>query len=69
MLFHDDETAGVVLGRFFSSVFEYFEDDKRFYAAISKLVDKHNKRGVKAIEYSIVGDVLFWTLKIVLGHR
>lgn len=31
------------------------------------LAEKHNERGVKAIEYGIVGEVLFYTLRTVLG--
>jgi len=31
------------------------------------LAEAHNRRGVKAVEYGVVGDVLFWTLRHVLG--
>ena len=33
------------------------------------LAEKHNERGVKAIEYGIVGEVLFFTLRKVLGDE
>lgn len=32
------------------------------------LAIKHNERGVKAIEYGIVGEVLFYALRVVLGE-
>ena len=31
------------------------------------LAEKHNERGVKAIEYGIVGEVLFYSLRVTLG--
>lgn len=39
----------------------------KFDKTLIKLAEVHNERGVKAVEYGVVGEVLFWVLKKVLG--
>ena len=43
------------------------DDDEKFGETLAKLTEVHNDRGVKAIEYGIVGEVLLWTLRSCLG--
>ena len=40
-----------------------------FEQIINNLVVKHHKRGIKATDYSIMGDVLFFTLKYTLDNK
>ena len=35
---------------------------------MSELTVRHCERGVKAIEYGVVGDVLFWCIKTCVGN-
>lgn len=42
-------------------------DDLRFNESLYKLVVVHNKKGVKASEYGLVGEILFYTLRHCLG--
>eukprot|EP01038_Epipyxis_sp_PR26KG_P005052 gene5052-7053_t len=42
-------------------------DFEKFEKTLVKLAEIHNERGVKAIEYGIVGEVLFWALRNCLG--
>ena len=44
-----------------------FHDDDKFDAVLSKLAVVHNERGVKAVEYGIMGESLIWALTQVLG--
>lgn len=40
---------------------------EKFNGTLVKLAEVHNERGVKAVEYGIVGSVMFWTLEQCLG--
>lgn len=42
-------------------------DFKTFRHALVNLAERHCLRGVKCIEYAVMGDVLFWTLHVILG--
>uniref|UniRef100_A0A7S0SYC4 Globin domain-containing protein n=1 Tax=Chromulina nebulosa TaxID=96789 RepID=A0A7S0SYC4_9STRA len=42
-------------------------DSSKFVNTLVNLTESHNARGVKSIEYGIVGEVLFFTLKHCLG--
>lgn len=43
-------------------------DDKlKFQKAMVALAERHCERGVKAVEYGIIGDVLFYTLQETAG--
>lgn len=44
-----------------------FHEDARFDAVLAKLATVHNERGVKAVEYGIMGESLIWALSKVLG--
>lgn len=43
------------------------EDKVGFEKTLTKLTETHNDRGIKAVEYGVVGEVLLWTLRYVLG--
>lgn len=34
---------------------------------MTALTIRHSERGIKAIEYGVVGDVLFWCIKVCVG--
>ena len=44
-------------------------DEEKFRKKMIDLADTHNKRGIKANEYGLVGDVLFYSLHQVLGSE
>ena len=35
---------------------------------MTALTVRHSERGIKAIEYGVVGDVLFWCIKVCVGE-
>lgn len=43
------------------------DDKTKFHKAMVDLAERHCERGVKAVEYGIIGDVLFHTLEITAG--
>lgn len=43
------------------------EDKKKFDAVMLKLAEVHNDKGVKAVEYGIMGESLIWALSKCLG--
>jgi hemoglobin-like flavoprotein len=43
------------------------DNKPKFEETMVKLADAHNKRGVRANEYGIVGEVLFYTVKRCIG--
>lgn len=44
-----------------------FNEDEKFDAVLNKLATVHNERGVKAVEYGIMGETLIWALSKCLG--
>lgn len=49
------------------AVSELNEDETKFNKTFHNLANCHNRIGVKACEYGIFGEVLFWALKKTLG--
>eukprot|EP00401_Gymnodinium_catenatum_P081185 CAMPEP_0117528724 /NCGR_PEP_ID=MMETSP0784-20121206/37461_1 /TAXON_ID=39447 /ORGANISM="" /LENGTH=131 /DNA_ID=CAMNT_0005325017 /DNA_START=314 /DNA_END=709 /DNA_ORIENTATION=- len=45
------------------------QDVIKFEKTLVKLAEIHNERGVKAIEYGVVGEVLFWAIRNVVGSE
>ena len=43
------------------------DDKPKFEETMLNLADAHNKRGVRANEYGIVGEVLFYSVKKCIG--
>jgi len=58
-------------GRFFvkmiSLSLSLLEDKAGFVKTLTKLTETHNQRGIKAVEYGVVGEVILWTLRYCLG--
>lgn len=42
-------------------------EEKKFQEVLAGLSQSHNARGVKLMEYGVIGDVLFWTVKHCIG--
>lgn len=39
----------------------------KFVSRLEKLAESHAKKGIKSCEYGVVGEVMFWSLRKVLG--
>jgi hemoglobin-like flavoprotein len=61
------KSQGKFLVKMISMSLTILLDQEKFVETMTKLAEVHNNRGVKAIEYGIVGDVLFWSLRKCLG--
>lgn len=61
-------TQGKSLVKMISLTLSQLDDHIKFQQITEKLAYRHCERGVKAVEYGIVGDVLFHTLRQVLGE-
>ena len=61
------KSQGKFLVKLLSLALSLLNDNDKFTAILVDLAEKHCIRGVKAIEYGIVGEVLFYTLKITIG--
>lgn len=48
-------------------VLEIFSDESKLDSRLFELAISHSRRNVRAIEYGILGEVMFWTLRVVLG--
>lgn len=59
-------------GRFFSSllgfIFTALVNENNFKKRLTALAISHCRMGVKAIEYGIIGEVMFWALKTCLDE-
>mmetsp|Transcript_22680 Transcript_22680/g.20597 ORF Transcript_22680/g.20597 Transcript_22680/m.20597 type:complete len:261 (+) Transcript_22680:32-814(+) len=66
-MFKNPETQGRFLSSLLSFIFTILEDEDKFNLRLVELALSHCKRGVKACEYAIIGDVMFWSLREVLG--
>ena len=60
-------TQGRFLVKMITLILSELNDDSRFSDSLYKLVVVHNKKGVKASEYGLVGEILFYTLRQCLG--
>jgi len=68
-LFKSPRKQGIFLTALFSFIFSTFEDPKRLRDRLVELAESHCKKGVKACEYGVIGEVMFWTLSQVLGRE
>ncbi len=62
-------SQGNFLVKMLSLSLTLLNDQTKFYDTLYKLAENHCKKGIKAIEYGIVGEVLFYSLKKVLGSE
>lgn len=61
------KTQGRFMVKMITLLLSNLEDNSKFTEALVKLAEVHNQRGIKAIEYGVVGEILFYTLRTVLG--
>jgi hemoglobin-like flavoprotein len=61
------DSIGTFLVKMISMSLNQCEDKPKFHKAMVDLAERHCERGVKAVEYGIIGDVLFYTLEITAG--
>ena len=62
------QSQGRFLVKMISLTLSQLGDEVKFGETMSELVKRHCERGVKAIEYGVVGDVLFWCIKTCIGE-
>ena len=58
--------SGKFLGSVMQLCFTQLQDVKNFRKKIAALAESHCQMGIRTIEYGIIGDVLFWTLRKIL---
>jgi len=61
------KSQGKFLVKMMSLTLNLADQQDKFDEAMVKLAEVHNDRGIKAVEYGVVGEVLFWTLRRCLG--
>ena len=61
------ESLGTFLVQMISLTLSQLRDSLKFKKTMRSLAIRHCERGVKAIEYGIIGEVLFYALKKCLG--
>mmetsp|Transcript_14090 Transcript_14090/g.23440 ORF Transcript_14090/g.23440 Transcript_14090/m.23440 type:complete len:339 (+) Transcript_14090:50-1066(+) len=66
-LFKNAQSQGKFLVEMVSLSMSELADPLQYKKTLTRLADIHNKRGVKAIEYGVVGEVLFWSIRECLG--
>jgi len=67
-LFKDDvKIQGAKLIKMMSLAINEYGNRHIFEGTLIKLADFHNSKGVQAVEYGIVGEVLFWALAHTIG--
>jgi hemoglobin-like flavoprotein len=62
------QSQGKFLVKMISLTLSQLGDEDTFNNTMSDLVKRHCERGVKSIEYGVVGDVLFWCIKTCIGE-
>lgn len=66
-LFRDVKSQGKFLVKMISLSLSEDQDPKKYESTLIKLAEVHNDRGVKAVEYGLVGEVLFWSIRQTVG--
>mmetsp|Transcript_26365 Transcript_26365/g.26612 ORF Transcript_26365/g.26612 Transcript_26365/m.26612 type:complete len:285 (+) Transcript_26365:46-900(+) len=62
-------SQGKVLMGIITTALNQLKQPDTFRTMLVKLTNVHSQRGVRGMQYGIAGDVLFWTLKKVLGDE
>ena len=63
------QTQGKFLVKMISITLSQLGNKELFHQTMHDLTVRHCERGVKAIEYGVVGDVLFWVIKTCVGEE
>eukprot|EP01031_Cornospumella_fuschlensis_P025754 gene25754-31104_t len=66
-LFKDMSSQGKFLVKMLSLALSEKADPDKYRNTLVKLAEIHNDRGIKAVEYGIVGEVLFWSIRACVG--
>lgn len=66
-LFKDMRSQGRFLVKMISLAFSESSDPEKYNRTLIRLAEIHNERGVKAVEYGVVGEVLFWSIRLCVG--
>eukprot|EP00981_Chlorochromonas_danica_P001062 scaffold243_cov163-Ochromonas_danica.AAC.15 len=66
-LFKDVNSQGKFLVKMISLSLSEKADPVKYEQTLQKLAEIHNERGVKAVEYGMVGEVLFWAIRQCIG--
>jgi hemoglobin-like flavoprotein len=61
------QSQGKFLIKMVSLTLSQLGDQTQFAKTMKELTIRHSEKGVKAIEYGVVGDVLFWCIKTCIG--
>jgi hemoglobin-like flavoprotein len=59
--------SGRFIGVLIDMCWRQLEDEKEFRRRAVEIARDHCSRGIKAVEYGIVGEVLLWSVSIALG--
>jgi len=68
-MFKNVQSQGRALVQILTIALTSTEDRVLYDQILTQLAHVHNKKGVKAAEYGIVGEVLFWSLRKCLGEE
>lgn len=66
-LFKDMKSQGKFLVKMISLSLSEINDGAKFEQTLVKLAEIHNERGVKAVEYGVVGEVLIFAIRQTVG--
>lgn len=66
-MFKNPYKQGYFLSELISFIFTSLNDPRAFEKRLIGLAISHSNKGIKAVEYGVVGEVMFWTLRKVLG--
>mmetsp|Transcript_17811 Transcript_17811/g.29989 ORF Transcript_17811/g.29989 Transcript_17811/m.29989 type:complete len:235 (-) Transcript_17811:417-1121(-) len=66
-LFKDMKSQGKFLVKMISLSLSELTDGDKFRSTLVKLAEIHNERGVKAVEYGVVGEVLIHAIRSTVG--
>eukprot|EP01039_Chlorochromonas_danica_P003562 gene3562-3901_t len=66
-LFKDVNSQGKFLVKMISLSLSEKADPVKYEQTLQKLAEIHNERGIKAVEYGLVGEVLFWAIRQCIG--
>ena len=63
----DAESQGRLLMGIISTILNQLKDHAKFQGILTSLAHVHSERGIRAMQYGLFGNVLFWTLSYCLG--
>ena len=65
-MFKSAMSKGSFIHGLLSFLFSILSNKKEFHAKLLHIANSHCKKGVKAVEYGIIGEILFWALETSL---